>query len=368
MGKTIRWSIIGIFIILFVTTIWLMYEHSLRKKSVEGFIETSGRIEGIEVEVGTKVEGRIKRLLVKEGDTVNDGDTIALISSEQIKASVDAAKAKLLYWENKKGQAETDLMLTRQIVREQINKAEHDLEAAHAELEREKATLETGEKNFEGYTSLLQQNVVSKSLWEKFQLEYISAQKNVRVSEMRVKQAEAYLVLVNAERLNINLKENEVQNAVHMLESARAELEEREATLADTKLTAPSSGIILQKIVEPGEIVTVGTPVVRMVDPGTYYLEVYIPNQEVGKIQLGNTARIYPDALPDKIYDATVTYVSDRAEFTPKNVETKQQRVELVFKVKLGITNPDRLVKDGMPAEACIRYDEKRDWSECRRK
>ncbi len=236
MGKTIRWSVIGVFIILFITTVWLMYEHSQRKKIVEGFLETSGRIEGIEVEVGTKVEGRIKRLLVKEGDTANDGDAIALISSEQIEALVDAAKAKLLYWENKKGQAETDLMLTRQIVSEQINKAQHDLEAAHAELEREKATLETAEKNFERYTNLLQQNVVSKSLWEKFRLENISAQKNVRVSEMRVKQAEAYLIMVNAERLNINVKEREVKNAIQLLEVARAELDEREATLADTKL------------------------------------------------------------------------------------------------------------------------------------
>jgi len=365
--KVILWSIFVVFIFLFITTVWIIYESLLKEELVEGFLETSGRIEGTEVEVGTKVEGRVEKLLFREGDTVKEGDMIAFISSKQISASVDAAKAKLLLWENKKHQAETDLVLTKQLVKERIHKAEIDITAAKAKLESERANLAIAEKNFKRCRNLLDKKVVSKSLYEKFQLEYISAKKDVRVSEMQVKQAEENLVIAKTERLKIALKENEVKNTTTMLELTQAELAEKEATLADTEITAPCSGIILQKIVEPGEVVAVGTPIVRMVDPETFYLKVFIPNQDVGKLQLGNKAKIYPDALPDKTYNAIVTYISDKAEFTPKNVETRQQRVELVFEVKLSITNPERLLKDGMPAEASIKYEENRDWSEYRR-
>ncbi|RMD59922.1 MAG: HlyD family efflux transporter periplasmic adaptor subunit, partial [Nitrospirae bacterium] len=320
-------------------------------------------IEGTDIEVGTKIAGRVERINVEEGDKIKEGDIIALISSEEIRASVDAAEAKCLYWENKKNQAEVALNLTKKLVEERINKARSDLASAKAMLEREKANMELAKKDFERYRELFKKKFVPKNIFDKYEIEYTSALKDVEVAEMELKEAKENLKIAKIERLNIPIKEKEVENAKKMLALSRAEYRRVKATLNDTIIRAPCSGIVLDKIVELGEVVTQGTPIVRIVDPKTLYLKVFIPNLDVGKVSYGDEAKIYPDALPNKSYDAVVTYISDEAEFTPKNVETKEQRVELVFEVKLSIKDVDELLKVGMPAEACIKYDENLDWS-----
>ncbi|MBI4352962.1 MAG: efflux RND transporter periplasmic adaptor subunit [Candidatus Omnitrophica bacterium] len=145
--------------------------------------------------------------------------------------------------------------------------------------------------------------------------------------------------------------------------AARKEVDKLKADLEDTKIKAPIKGTVVTKIVQPGEVIVAGTPVVSLVNMDDLYLKVFLTTDKVGKVGVGDEARVHPDAFPDQAFEAVVEKISEKAEFTPKNVETKSQRAKLVFEIKLKIKeNKDHKLKPGMPAEALIKIDKKAVW------
>ena len=134
--------------------------------------------------------------------------------------------------------------------------------------------------------------------------------------------------------------------------------------IADAEIRAPVDGIVLDRTTEIGEVVNVGSILLTMVNPDDLYMKIFVPTAQMNKLRLGDKARIYPDGIEDVFVEAEVTHVADRAEFTPKNVETREQRTSLVFEVRLGrIDNIERIVKPGMSAETAIRLDESIAWA-----
>jgi HlyD family secretion protein len=137
---------------------------------------------------------------------------------------------------------------------------------------------------------------------------------------------------------------------------------EAEANLEDTRIKSPIRGVILTREAEPGLVAAAGTPLFTLVDLDNLYLKVYIPETDIGRLRLGQEARIYLDAYPDQDFTARVSRVSQRAEFTPKYVETQAERVKLVFAVELKADNPEGYLKPGMPADGVIRLKEEVPW------
>ena len=138
------------------------------------------------------------------------------------------------------------------------------------------------------------------------------------------------------------------------MEAAGAARDELKAMQNETKVYAPLSGVVLHKIVNAGEVVAPGAPLVSLVDLRALWLKVFVPEPQIGKIRLGMPAKVYVDAFPGRPIAARVNEISKRAEFTPKDVQTREERVKLVFAVKLAVDNPDGVLKPGMPADASI--------------
>ena len=177
-------------------------------------------------------------------------------------------------------------------------------------------------------------------------------------------------------RLQVDVQEKESAatrsmraQAKEAMEGARMEMKMAEAAakeakvvLEDCRILSPISGTVMTKIAEEGEVLAAGRPILTLIDLSDIYLKLYIPQVEIGKIRLGNVGRIYVDAYPNRPFEAKVTNISQQAEFTPKNVETKQERVNLVFAVKLTADNPQGLLKPGMPADGVIKYRDQAPW------
>ena len=213
------------------------------------------------------------------------------------------------------------------------------------------------------YHGLAADGVVPQVQLERAELLRVSARNEAEATRQAVRQAQLNLGLAEELRLTIDLKREAVAETERMIEAAQAELEAVEARLADTVITAPISGVVLERVVEPQEVVSPGTPILTMVSPDDLYLKIYVPNVEMGRLRIGNPARIAPDAFPDERFEAQVITISARSEFTPKNVETREQRINLVFEVKLGrFDNAERRLRPGMTAEAVVKYDDSLAW------
>jgi HlyD family secretion protein len=145
-----------------------------------------------------------------------------------------------------------------------------------------------------------------------------------------------------------------VEAASAQVGQAEAALSQARARLADTRIEAPMDGVVLRRNLEPGATAAPGAAVLTLVDPGTLWLRAFIPETDLGRVQVGQPARITVDAFPGQPFEGRVTEIASEAEFTPRNVQTQKERVNLVFRVKIGVVSPDGRLKPGMPADAVI--------------
>lgn len=371
---------------------WGVGQRYLMAGKAEGLIGGSGRIEGTEITVATKLFGRVERLLVREGDRVEKGQLLVVVSSDQLQAQLDSALAEaaasegevkreeenLHFWGSKEEEAGVALMLTAREAAERIDQARASLEAAEADLVRAEADLEQARKDLVRYEELYRDRGIPLQVLDHAGAAKQASEAQVERAKKEVERAKAALRLAEAGRLLVALRERELQSSREMLsqakealatararaKAAKARVREVEATLGDTRIVSPASGTVITKLVEEGEVVTPGTPLLTLVDLDDLYLKVYIPEPEIGKIKLGSPARIRVDSFPDRFFEAVVSEVAQQAEFTPRFVETKEERAKLTFWVKLRARNPQGLLKPGMPAEGTILWEEGASWKE----
>jgi HlyD family secretion protein len=284
-----------------------------KQEKPRGLLILHGRVEGKEINIGSKVQGRIIRLYKRESDSVKKGELLAELRPDEYLA--------MLYSAQKEVQA-----------------AEETVLMAQSYLIKSQANVEQAKKDLERYRALFQEGLVSKRDLEIAELNYISALAELKVNERYAAQAKA--------------KQS----------SALQRLKEIEVYFRETKIYAPADGVILSRVAEEGEVVNPGQVIYTMVDLNKLYIKVYIPEPELGKVKLGQQARVYVDAYPDRYFNGTLTRVYEQAEFTPKNVETKDERVKLVFGAEVSVENPEGLLKPGMPADVVLKIDPKAEW------
>jgi len=202
----------------------------------------------------------------------------------------------------------------------------------------------------------------------------------VQAAREQVVQSEQALQLAEASRVTVTLRKKEVETAMGQLAEARsvveatqarlqtaaASLKLAQANLDDTRVLAPFSGTVLKKLVELGEVVSAGTPLITLVDLSRLHAKVYVAEAELGNVKIGDDARVYVDAFPKRYFTASVVQIAQEAEFTPRDIHMQDERVKLVFAVKLAIDNPEGFLKPGMPVDARIRWNPSTPWGDGR--
>jgi HlyD family secretion protein len=271
----------------------------------EGLIQVNGRIEGDRIVVAARYPGRVVRLLAREGDTVQAGQALAQLDDTQARAQVRQARAAVT--------------------------------ALASEVEAARRRAEQAERDAVRFRELSAEGTAS-----------------VREAE----QAE----------LGTKVGHDQLASAEAQLGRAQAQLSEAQSVQTDLTIRAPGAGTITTRMADAGEVVAAGAVLFMLVDLDRLYLKVYVPEGLIGKLRLGLPARIYIDAFPDQPFAAELRHIAAQAEFTPKEVQTPDERVKLVYAAKLYLTaNPEHRLTPGQPADAVIRWKEDVPWMPPRR-
>jgi HlyD family secretion protein len=284
----------------------------------EGIIRSNGRIEATEVDVSAKYPGRLATMTVNEGDEVTAGQVVATISSPETEAQLRAAQAQVL-------------------------KAKQALAEAIALIAQRKSDLEFTKTDFERGKQLLEHANIPQQV--------VDQRRN------KFEAAEATYVAANAQR----------DQADASIKAAEAEVERLQSVLVDLVLVSPRSGRVQYRLSRAGEIVAAGQRVLTILDLKDVYMTIYLPADTAGKLTLGDEARVIADPIPQYVIPATISFVATDAQFTPKSVETEEERQKLMFRVKLQgdpkvLDQYHRFVKTGVRGLGFVRTDPKIAW------
>ncbi|MBW1635684.1 MAG: efflux RND transporter periplasmic adaptor subunit [Deltaproteobacteria bacterium] len=378
-----------------VSVIGLAAYFFLQQKEDSSSFQISGTIEVTEVSLSFKIPGILARRLVDEGESVRSGQLIAsLDDTDQAIAlegrSADLAYSKAVLGELEEGSRSQEIEIARagllqakaalNVLKngsrpQEIKRAAADLARAQAVEKTTAAQLKQARTDFNRYAALYQEKGVSKTEYDKFQTRFVTAQNSWSESREGITGARENLSLLQEgprrEKIDkadaaVKLAEAKYSLAVEgprseVIDQARARVQAAEAALKQagqqqryTRIYAPMEGIILSKSAEPGEYLNPAIPVVTLGDMGHPWLRGYINEKDLGRVKLGQEVQISTDSYPDKTYSGRVSYISSQAEFTPKSVQTFEERVKLMFRIKISMDNPDNELKPGMPADGII--------------
>jgi len=307
------------------TAVW--YYASRRPEKTDGALVASGTVEATDAQLGFQAPGRIIALTPREGDRVTAGQELARLDRAELEAKraqseaqVEAAQAALAELESGSR-------------REEIAQARAALAVAEERRQDAERDLGRTRRLFEG-------GAVSREALDKAQvgLDVARAQRTQAAEQLRLVEAGPRQERKAAARAQVSQAEAAVQGV--------------EATLSNTVLTAPFDGVVTVRHREPGEVVPAGSPVLTLMDPRSRFVRIYIPENRVGAVRLGTRAAITADTYPGKTYPGEVSFIASEAEFTPKSVQTTEERVRLVYEVKVRVTGDAEFdLKPGLPAD-----------------
>jgi HlyD family secretion protein len=349
----------------------------------DGKLFVSGRIDGDTVDLSAKRPGRVVEINVREGDSVEAGQVLAVLSSDQDEARRDQQVARIQSDQRKLEQLKRQLKTYAERVHQaeiyheqaqtdapaRVKEAEANLAASRAALVRSEAELKQHQINAERYAPLAKLGAVSAQTVEQYQTQLKVAEAATDASRKDVAAAEASLQATQAQLENPRIKaadrltlerqvdevKSQIASAQADVEGDQAELRRIEADLSDLKILAPIAGTILTRAAEPGRVVASGQTVLTMVDLNKLYLRGFVPEGFVGKVKGGQPAEIYLDSNPKEAIPAQVIRIDPQAMFTPENTYFKDDRVKQVMGVKLGLKGAYGFAKPGMPADGQIQ-------------
>ena len=340
---------------------WFFWRQQANKLP-DGFLVAGGRVEGREIIVSSRVQGRVLSLLADEGNIVKKGQILAVLDSEQIQAQVVGAQENLRVAQLQKEQAGYDLEYARRNSDSTIWAAQASIENVQAQLEKAQAVKEIAESNYQRYLQLYKDGAISAREFDSKKLDYESSMADVTAMIQVHEAAKANMAAAQSSKVAIDIKQKQFEASQAGVESLRAKLAELQANQKELQVQSPVDGTVITRPVEVGQVVNAVSPLFLIIDLRNIYMKIYVPEQQIGKVHLGSEARIYVDAYPDRHFNGKVTKISDQAQFTPKNVETKEERVKLVFAVEVTVENPEGMLKPGMPGDVVLRWKEDLPW------
>lgn len=368
-------------------------------RSPAGKLQLSGRIEGYETDVGAKVSGRVEFVAVREGDPVDDGQVIVRLDDDEVQAQLDEAKAQLASAQQQERQAQLQIEVLQSQIRQaqvsleqsqgdtagQVSQAEANLATEQAQLAEAEAQLIAAKSDLklarlerDRYLHLAQAGAATQERADQAQTSFETTQARLGVREAAVVAAQRQvdaaagrLTQAQTTRLNPDIRtaeldilqkqliqaESQAVAAQENVARAKAAQREIEARMSYLTIASPLNGVVTARSAEPGEVVTTGKTLLSLIDLDTVYLRGFIPEGNIGNVRVGQTANVFLDSAPDQPLSARVISIDTQASFTPENIYFREDRVQQVFGVRLGIENPEGFAKPGMPADGEIYFE-----------
>jgi HlyD family secretion protein len=322
----------------------LLTAAACRDKPPADRVRVSGYVEATEVRVAPEVGGRLVELNVAEGDRVKPGDVVAQLDTADVKLALQRAAA-----ERQAADAQLRLLLAgaRQ---EDIRQAEAQRAAAEADVAAARQELASADRDLQRFDALLASNSGAQKPRDDAATRRDVTRDRVRAGEERVKAAAETVA-----RLKSGARREEIDAARARIAGVDAQIATLDKAMKDATVLAPAAGMVTQKLVDKGELVAPRTPIVVVADLDHVWANVYVDEPLVPRVTLGQTATVITDAGGPGI-EGTITFISPKAEFTPRNVQTAAERSKLVFRVKVTVNNQQGVLKQGMPVEAEIRF------------
>jgi HlyD family secretion protein len=305
-------------------------------------VRVSGHVEATETRLAPDAGGRILTLSLKEGDRLEAGQEVLTLDQRDVELAIDRANAE-------KQAAEANLRLLLAGARiEDIRQAESQVAAARADVSAARVELTSADQDLQRFEALLASNSGSRKQRDDAATRRDMAADRVKANESRVQAAEEVLA-----RLKAGARREEIEAARARVAATDAQIATLRKGLADTTLRSPVSGVVTEKLVEQGEMIAPRTPVAVVVDLVHAWADVFVPEPVVPRLRIGQPATLFTDAGGPGI-PGTITYISPKAEFTPRNVQTADERSKLVYRVRVSADNASGVLKQGMPVEAEI--------------
>ncbi len=393
MKKRLRILLPLLAVIVILIIVFNVFNHRHDASS----LRFSGNIEVTEAQLSFRIPGRLQERPVEEGDQVKTGQVVARLEKSDQTISLAQAEANLAFAESvlaelEAGSRQEDIKRAEAAVmqaREKLTELQNgsriqDIESAKADLHSAQAAeqsaivqLKQAKVDQNRYLSLYKEQGVSKNTLETFQLRYETAENRAKEAAARTKAARQRLEL-----LKIGPRTEQIQAAQAALKQAEAEyaliksgprketidqakarvrvageaVNQARQQLSYTELHAPMDGVVMSTAAEVGEYLNPASPVLTLGKTNKPWLRAYIPESELGRVKLGQEVTVTTDAFPDKTYPGKVSFISSQAEFTPKTVQTFEERVKLMFRLKVLLDNPENELKPGMPADGLIEF------------
>lgn len=292
-------------------------------------VNVTGTIEATQVDLSVKITGRITARLVNEGDRVNEGQVLVRLDAEELLSEVRRQEAAVRT-------AEATL---RDLL---AGARREEIEEARAGVRSAEATRVWTERDYRRAEELSRKELIAAQ-------EVDRARQAFEVAAAQEQTARQRLGLLLA-----GSRPEQIEAARGQLAQAQSALAIAKSRLREMTLVSPFSGVVLRKNMEVGETANPGVPILTLMNPRELWVRAYVPEEEIGRIKVGDPARVKVDAYPARSFPGRISEIASEAEFTPKNVQTKKERVNLVFRIKIMVDNPEGILKPGMPADADI--------------
>ena len=342
-------------VILATASLTLAFYILYDRNGAEGTLEASGRIEGRMISLTAKTTGTVHELLADEGEDVVVDAVLAVLDDDALQARLESARAALDALKKQLEAADIALEAREKQIAAQIDQAQAQKEAAAVRLDKAHDACAQAKHDAERYNELAKKGAATEKKSEDAVLAATLAHKECELTAAGLKAMEKGLELAILEKQTLKAQQTQRDALAAQVEQAKAILAEQQSYVDEFTVKSPLAGTILSRAIEKGERVMAGAPLFTLVDMNRLYVKVYIAEPDIGKIVLGGKANIMIDSYPEHSFPARITKVAQQAEFTPKNVETKDERVKLVFAVELSLSeNPGNVLKPGMPADALI--------------
>lgn len=341
---------LGLFLALLVllAAYMIIARTSLRK---DQYLVVSGRAEADEVDIAARIQGKLKDVLVEDGDRVSEGQVIARLDREDLDARREETVKETEQLKKGISAKQYELDYTDKAVRRSIEEAEKRLSLEKARLRQAEAREVKAGADMKRAERLLRDGVISTDRYESEKLASDLAGEDVNSARRAVEVAEVVLAKARDSTDLVDIKKEELSSMRKALEKLDEKLRQVDINIGYTEIKAPADGLIMTKVAEPGEYLPPGGVVAVMIKPQSIHIKTYVPERDIGRISLGMEVWVVTDAYPASPVKGHICYIADNAEFTPKEVQSHEERVKQVFAVKVCFEEIPGVLKKGMPVD-----------------
>jgi len=384
-----RWLLV---VLILLVAAGAAFFHFRNRRADDGILRASGTIEATKVDVSFQIGGRVAEVTAVEGQPLKADDVLARLDPKELQAHVNQIMASLDVARKQALQQKSTVAMRSDIVESTINQSLSETEAARisvdrvrngsrpeeirvaeAQVRQAEADLDRRKNDFQRMSDLKAKDIVSQQEFDVAQSAYRMAEttvasarerlalakegprrEDVAEAEARLRAAQASSAVAEAGKKSIVIEGQALDSMIAHQRELEAQLDAARTQLTYTEIHAPLDGVVLTKNVESGEVVNPGTPVVSIANIDDLWMNIYIPETQTGFVKLGQAVRVHVDSFPGETFKGKISFVSSESEFTPKTIQTQEERIKLVYRVKVSLENTGQRLKPGMPADAEI--------------